>query len=161
CARHADDAHAARPRPRPSRVGDRPRPRSAGSRSAQTDARRRLPRTDGTVGMTPAARGPLFLVLHQARYDVLGTLRNRQARFFTLALPVIFLFIFVGIFGNHVVGGVKLSTTYVPGLSALGVISSSFINLVISITVQREEGILKRRRASPVPAWVLIAGRTF
>jgi ABC-2 type transport system permease protein len=51
---------------------------------------------------------------------------------------------------------VKLSTTYVPGLSALGVISASFINLVISITVLREEGILKRRRASPVPAWVLI-----
>ncbi|HLX20222.1 MAG TPA: ABC transporter permease [Gaiellaceae bacterium] len=109
---------------------------------------------------TPAARGPLALVLHQARYDLLGVLRNRQARFFTLILPVLFLFIFVGIFGNHVVDGVKLSTTYVPGLSALGVISASFINLVISITVLREEGILKRRRASPVPAWVLIAGRT-
>jgi ABC-2 type transport system permease protein len=110
--------------------------------------------------MTPAARGPLFLVVHQARYDLLGILRNRQARFFTIALPVIFLFIFVGIFGNHEYHGVKLSTTYVPGLSALGVISSSFVNLVISITVQREEGILKRRRASPVPAWVLIVGRT-
>jgi len=111
---------------------------------------------------TPAARGYLWLVLHQSRYDLLGILRNRQARFFTIALPVIFLFIFVGIFGNHVVPpGVKLSTTYVPGLSALGVISSSFINLVISITVQREEGILKRRRATPVPAWVLIVGRTF
>lgn len=109
---------------------------------------------------TPAARGPFFLVMHQARYDLLGILRNRQARFFTLILPVLFLFIFVGIFGNHVVDGVKLSTTYVPGLSALGVISASFINLVISITVLREEGILKRRRASPVPAWVLIAGRT-
>jgi ABC-2 type transport system permease protein len=110
---------------------------------------------------TPAARGRLFLVLHQARYDLLGILRNRQARFFTLILPVLFLFIFVGIFGNHVnLQGVKLSTTYVPGLSALGVISASFINLVISITVLREEGILKRRRATPVPAWVLIAGRT-
>jgi len=109
---------------------------------------------------TAAARGPFFLVLHQARYDLLAVIRNRQARFFTLILPVLFLLIFVGIFGNHVVHGVKLSTTYVPGLSALGVISASFINLVISITVQREEGILKRRRATPVPAWVLIAGRT-
>jgi ABC-2 type transport system permease protein len=116
--------------------------------------------TPARKGPTAAARGPLALVLHQARYDVLGILRNGQARFFTLILPVLFLFIFVGIFGNHVVDGVKLSTTYVPGLSALGVISSSFINLVISITVLREEGILKRRRASPVPAWVLIAGRT-
>jgi ABC-2 type transport system permease protein len=31
---------------------------------------------------------------------------------------------------------------------------------VISITAMRESGVLKRRRATPVPAWVLIAGRT-
>jgi ABC-2 type transport system permease protein len=54
---------------------------------------------------------------------------------------------------------VKASTYYVPGLSALGVIAGSFVNLVISITAQREAGILKRRRSTPVPAWVLIAGR--
>jgi ABC-2 type transport system permease protein len=30
---------------------------------------------------------------------------------------------------------------------------------VISVTAQRESGILKRRRATPVPAWVLIVGR--
>jgi ABC-2 type transport system permease protein len=114
--------------------------------------------------VTAAARGPLFLVLHQARYDLLGILRNRQARFFTLVLPLLFLVIFVGVFGNHTVGAggvrVKASTYYVPGLSALGVIASSFVNLVISITAQREGGILKRRRATPVPAWVLVAGRT-
>ena len=42
----------------------------------------------------------------------------------------------------------------------MAVIAASFINLVISITVLREEGILKRRRATPVPAWALIGGRT-
>jgi ABC-2 type transport system permease protein len=110
---------------------------------------------------TAAARGPAALVLHQARYDLLGILRNRQARFFTLILPLLFLIIFCAIFGNHIVPpGVKASTYYVPGLSALGVISASFVNLVISITAQREGGILKRRRATPVPAWILIAGRT-
>jgi ABC-2 type transport system permease protein len=112
--------------------------------------------------MTAAARGPLFLVLHQARYDLLGILRNRQARFFTLILPLLFLIIFVGVFGDHVVGPgrTKASAYYVPGLAALGVIAASFVNLVISITAQRETGILKRRRATPMPAWALIAGRT-
>lgn len=109
---------------------------------------------------TAASRGGAALVLHQARYDVLGFLRNRQARFFTLALPLIFLFIFTGIFGSDTVDGVPLKLIYVPGISAMAVIAASFINLVISITVLREEGILKRRRATPVPAWVLIAGRT-
>jgi ABC-2 type transport system permease protein len=101
------------------------------------------------------------LVLHQARFDLLAFLRNRQARFFTIALPIIFLVIFVSVFGNDKIGPqhVKASTYYVPGLSALGVIAGSFVNLVISITAQREAGILKRRRSTPVPAWVLIAGR--
>ena len=106
-------------------------------------------------------RGPVRLVLHQARYDLLAFFRNRQSRFFTLILPIIFLVIFVSVFGNHRVGpqNVKASTYYVPGLSALAVIAGSFVNLVISITAQREAGVLKRRRATPVPAWVLIAGR--
>lgn len=102
------------------------------------------------------------LVLHQARYDLIAFLRNKQGRFFTLVLPLFFLVIFVSIFGNKLVGHppVKASTYYVPGLSAMAVIAASFVNLVISITAQKEGGILKRRRATPVPAWVLIAGRT-
>jgi ABC-2 type transport system permease protein len=105
--------------------------------------------------------GPVDLVAHQARYDLLGVLRNRQSRFFTLVLPILFLVIFVSVFGNNKVGpdNVKASTYYVPGLAALGIIAGSFVNLVISITAQRETGVLKRRRSTPVPAWVLIAGR--
>jgi len=111
---------------------------------------------------TAAARGPLALVLHQARYDLRAFLRNKQSRFFTLILPLLFLVIFVGVFGNNSIGPghVKASTYYVPGLSAMAVIAASFVNLVISVTTQREAGVLKRRRSTPVPAWVLIAGRT-
>jgi ABC-2 type transport system permease protein len=104
----------------------------------------------------------MSMLLHQARYDLRGFLRNRQARFFTLILPVLFMVIFVGVFGNHTVGPqhVKASTYYVPGISAMAVIAASFVNLVITITAQREAGVLKRRRAAPVPAWVIIGGRT-
>ena len=118
--------------------------------------------TRAGAGAARPRRGPLGLVVHQARYDLLAMLRNRQARFFTLLLPVLFLVIFVSVFGNHRIGplGIKASTYYVPGLSALGVIASSFVNLVVSVTSQRETGVLKRRRATPVPAWVLIVGRT-
>lgn len=101
------------------------------------------------------------LLAHQTRYELLTFARNRQARFFTLALPVLFLVIFVSVFGNHLIGPehIKASTYYVPGIAALAVLTASFSNLVISITAQRQLGVLKRRRATPVPAWVLVTGR--
>jgi ABC-2 type transport system permease protein len=101
------------------------------------------------------------LVLHQSRYDLLTVARNRQARFFTVLLPLTVLIILVGMFGDGRVGGehVKASTYYVPGVAALAVFAASFSNLVITITSQRELGVLERRRATPAPAGVVIAGR--
>jgi ABC-2 type transport system permease protein len=101
------------------------------------------------------------LLAHQTHYELLTFARNRQARFFTVALPVIFLVIFVSVFGNQLLGPkhIKASSYYVGGIAALAVLSASFSNLVISITAQRELGVLKRRRATPVPAWVLVGGR--
>ncbi len=102
---------------------------------------------------------------HQFRFDLRAFFRNRQSRFFTLALPVLFLVIFASIFGgkgNTVrVGGGRIGTDvyYVPGIMALGIIAAAFVNLVISVTAQRESGVLKRRRATPVPAAAVIAGR--
>ena len=40
------------------------------------------------------------MITHQFRYDLLAFFRNRQLRFFTVILPVIFLVIFVSVFGN-------------------------------------------------------------
>ena len=101
------------------------------------------------------------LVLHQTRYDLLTFARNRQARFFTVLLPVIFLVIFASVFGGQLIGPerIEASTYYVPGIAALAVLAASFSNLVIAVTSQRELGILKRRRATPAPAGVVIAGR--
>jgi ABC-2 type transport system permease protein len=111
---------------------------------------------------TAASRGKLALVLHQSRYDFRSFLRNPQAWFFTLVLPLLFLVIFVSVFGSDKVGAQQLPARiyYVPGISALAIIAASFVNLVITVVVLREEGILKRRRSTPVPAGVMIAGRT-
>ena len=105
------------------------------------------------------------LTLHQSRYDLLAFVRNRQSQFFTLALPVLFLVIFASVFGGRgdttqVPGGrISTSVYYVPGIMALGIIAACFGNLVASVTAQRERGVLKRRRATPVPAAAVIAGR--
>jgi ABC-2 type transport system permease protein len=105
------------------------------------------------------------MALHLSGYDLRAFARNRQSQFFTLALPILFLVILGSVFGGQgnttPVPGGKISTSvyYVPGIMALGVIAACFGNLVASVTAQRERGVLKRRRATPVPAAALIAGR--
>ena len=109
--------------------------------------------------MTPSAA----LVGHQLRYDLTAFLRNREARFFTLALPVTFLLIFATVFNDKTVavpgGPIHTSVYYVPGIIALGIIQAAVSNLALSVIAQRESGILKRRRATPVTAGVLITSR--
>jgi ABC-2 type transport system permease protein len=78
-----------------------------------------------------------------------------------IGFPVIFLVLFVGIFGNDPVGSdqIRGATYYVPGIAALAVVVASFTNLVTALVNQRESGILRRRRANPVPVYVLIAAQ--
>lgn len=114
-------------------------------------------------GASAAARGPLWLLAHQVRSDIRASLRNPRARFFTFFFPIVLLVVFTGVFGNGhtVVDGhrVKLSTFYVPGILAMSVVVAGYANLVISISSLRESGVLKRRRATPVPSALLIAGQ--
>lgn len=111
----------------------------------------------------PGRRSVTGLALHQFRFDLRASFRNRQSQFFTVGLPILFLVIFASVFGGHSVkvagGTIDASVSYVPGIMALGIIAAAFVNLVISVTAQRETGVLKRRRATPVPARAIIAGR--
>lgn len=122
-------------------------------------------KTASTTTQQGGAKGTATMALHLFRYDLRAFFRNRQARFFTLALPVLFLVIFASIFGGShrtvsVAGGqIDTSVYYVPGIIALGIIAAAFVNLVVTVTAQRETGVLKRRRATPVPAVAVIIGR--
>jgi ABC-2 type transport system permease protein len=102
------------------------------------------------------------LVWHQFRYDQKVFWRNPAAVFFTVMLPLIFLFIFATIFGNDTIPArhdLKVSTYYVPGIMTLALSSATLVSLAISLTRSREDGVLKRLRGTPVPAWVVVAGR--
>jgi ABC-2 type transport system permease protein len=100
------------------------------------------------------------LLMHQARYEIRTFWRDPTAVFFTLALPVVFLVLFVAIFGSQTLeSGIETSTYYVPGIVALAVVSATFVNLAISLTEQRESGVLKRMRGTPLPPSVFIIGR--
>jgi ABC-2 type transport system permease protein len=105
------------------------------------------------------------LVMHQLRFDVLASLRNRRVVFLSIALPVLLLVVLTGLYGDspnvEAIGReVSAERAFVPGIMALAVLTSSFMTLLMTVAGQRQAGVLKRRRATPVPAIVLILGRT-
>jgi ABC-2 type transport system permease protein len=104
---------------------------------------------------------PTRLVVHEFRYDQKIFWRNPAAVFFTVMLPLIFLFVFAVTFGNDEIEelGVKRMTYYVPAIITLAVVSANTVALAINLTTDRERGLLKRVRGTPLPTPVFVAGR--
>jgi ABC-2 type transport system permease protein len=104
----------------------------------------------------------LALVGLQVRVEQLLLWRNRRAVIFTFVLPIVFL-VFLGASNRgarlSVLGGVSFDTFFVPGILAFSVVSATYANLAMSLAVQREQGVLKRIRGTPLPPWVFFAGK--
>jgi ABC-2 type transport system permease protein len=103
------------------------------------------------------------LLAHQLRFDLLALRRNRRMQMFGLALPLVLLVCFAGLFDStpvevagHLVPADRAS---VPGIMGLAVLTSSFMGLAMTVVTQRQLGVLKRRRSTPCPAWVLVSSR--
>jgi ABC-2 type transport system permease protein len=54
---------------------------------------------------------------------------------------------------------VQTTTYYVPAIISLAVISATTVSLAINLTEDRERGLLKRVRGTPLPPTVFVAGR--
>jgi ABC-2 type transport system permease protein len=104
------------------------------------------------------------VILHTLRYELLALGRNKRARLFTLAFPLLLLVVLSGVSGNspqttfdgH---AVSLQRFFLPGILAMSIVTSCFAALVQVVVTRRHVGIYRRRRATPVPAHVLIAAQ--
>ncbi len=97
----------------------------------------------------------------QTRFDFVLLWRNPLASFFTVILPLIFLFVLTALFGNNLVTplGPKLASRFVPGIIALSVVQACFVNLATVTVFRRETGILKRVQSTPIRPWVFMGGQ--
>jgi ABC-2 type transport system permease protein len=106
------------------------------------------------------------LVRREFGYQGRAFLRDPQALFFAIGLPLLYVVIFVSLFGNETIGFVydgqpgplKAHTIMLAGFIAIGVVSATFFNLTVNLVTERESGILKRFRGTPLPTWAFIAG---
>ncbi len=88
-------------------------------------------------------------------------LREPEAAFFTLAFPLMMLFIFGSIYGNKPTpffGGFGSVDVSVPSYTALIIATSGILSLTIVLAVYRESGVLRRFQATPLkPLAILYA----
>jgi len=85
--------------------------------------------------------------------------REPVGTFFTLVFPLLLLFLFGSIYGNEptpFLGGRGSVDNSVPGYIAMIIGTTGMIGLPIALSVYREQGILRRLRATPItPGLVL------
>jgi ABC-2 type transport system permease protein len=106
-------------------------------------------------------RRDLALVWHQVRYEQLSFWRNPQSAFFTFVFPVVIITVFGALFGatkGSYFYGLSALQYYVPTIAAVSVLGSCYSQLAIVLAMRRHEGILKRVRATPLPAWAYFTG---
>ena len=51
-----------------------------------------------------------------------------------------------------------MTITTFPALIAFGVMGACFTNIAMTLSIRRDDGILKRLRGTPLPSWAFIAG---
>ena len=104
------------------------------------------------------------LALRQVRFTNKAFWRNPASAFFTFAFPLMFLVIFTSLLGSgrvEVAPGVLIdqASYYVAAMTAFAVVSACYTNIAVSVTFQRDAGILKRTRGTPLPGWAYLSGR--
>jgi ABC-2 type transport system permease protein len=101
----------------------------------------------------------LQLSLYQTGLEIRQFLRSRAAVVFTLLFPVLLLVIFAAIFTFEIAPGVPFSQYFIAGMLAAGLLSVGFQSLAIQIPIERDRGVLKRLRGTPMPKAVYFAGK--
>jgi ABC-2 type transport system permease protein len=102
------------------------------------------------------------LATRQVAYEQRAFWRNRTRAFFSFGMPVMLLLIFGSLnSGGRIqeLGNIPYVVFFLPGILAYGIIITQFVNMAGGLSIQRDSGLLKRMRGTPLPGWAYVAGR--
>jgi ABC-2 type transport system permease protein len=91
------------------------------------------------------------LFTHQVRADQLIFWRGRESAVFVFLFPVLLFLLLSTVYSGEFEGR-PLTDYLVPSLITYGVANTTFGGLAIILVLRREVGVLKRIRATPLPA---------
>ncbi|MEZ5114714.1 MAG: ABC transporter permease [Candidatus Nanopelagicales bacterium] len=120
-----------------------------------------------SASVRPPAAAPAWpsttgLVVRQTRHDLVGIRRTPVVLFFALAFPVGFFILLASVIGNETIdsrSGIRYAQFLAPAFAAFGIAMATFAFLAIGLAEIRFNGVLRRLSGTPLPAWVLLAGR--
>ncbi|TMM26899.1 MAG: ABC transporter permease [Actinobacteria bacterium] len=95
------------------------------------------------------------LFRHELKSELLLYVRSRELAFFTFLFPIILFVLLGSSYGNDRIkseGNVRGANFLEAGMIGYGAISIAFAGLAIVLVLRRESGVLKRLRATPLPA---------
>jgi ABC-2 type transport system permease protein len=95
---------------------------------------------------------------HELRSQLRLYWRSRELAFFTFLLPIVMFVLLGSVYGNGRVKpeNVRGADYLLSGMLGYGAISIGFAGMSIMLVIRRESGVLKRLRATPLPAWAYI-----
>jgi ABC-2 type transport system permease protein len=85
--------------------------------------------------------------------------RNRHALVPTAGFPLIFMLLFSYMFRGQSAGDVPVVAYIFASLVGMSVGGTVFLNLSITLVEERDQGILKRLRGTPLREWQLLGGK--
>jgi len=103
----------------------------------------------------------LSLLWHQVQYEWKIFWRTPISAFFTIFFPLLIFVVFSLVFGNERIEylGITTAQFYAPSLAVFAAVSATYTNISIFTSYQRDEGILKRVRGTPLPSWIFFGGK--
>jgi ABC-2 type transport system permease protein len=119
----------------------------------------------------PGAAGPVTVIesgspsgwgfaLGQTRYALAQVVRDPMSVFFSVLFPLLLLSFFAVVSGDDAQWeGLPLAQYLAAAFAVYGVAVAAFVNLAGGIAEQRGQGVLKRLRGTPMPAWSYLVGR--
>ena len=95
------------------------------------------------------------------RAELKSFFRQRESVVFTMAFPLILLVLFGTMFGSQdeIVPGTPFVNYFVAGMLGASMMTASFQNLAITIAIERDAGLLKRLRGTPMPKSAFFVGK--
>lgn len=85
--------------------------------------------------------------------------RAKEQVIFTFTFPAFILVLLGSIFDQAYPGGVTVGQVFSASMIGAGIVATSFLNLGIGVTLDRDDGTLKRLRGTPMPAAAYFLGK--